>query len=145
MIFEYDGFKIQKTLYNETFEVIYSMIEVDGFLFTGHSKGIIMVWDYVSGERVIKDECAVKDPVTALVYMRNMLIWVTLMNGDMVLLKMNTERFCLEQMNQVKIEEPARKIYSLTKLSDGRLCVSQDKGFTLWQLTHQQEPSYKMV
>lgn len=71
MIFEYDGFKIKKTLYNETFEVIYSMIEVEGFLFTGHSKGIIMVWDYNLGERVIKAECAVKDPITSLVYLKN--------------------------------------------------------------------------
>ena len=71
MIFEYDGFKIKKTLYNETFEVIYSMIEVDGFLFTGHSKGIVMIWDYNLSERVVKAECSVKDPVTSLVYLRN--------------------------------------------------------------------------
>ena len=94
MIFEYDGFKILKTLYNETFEVIYSMIEVDGFLITGHSKGIIMVWDYALGERVIKSECSVKDPVTAIFYLKNLLLlWVSLMNGDMLLLKINTENF----------------------------------------------------
>jgi hypothetical protein len=71
MIFEYEGFKILKTLYNETFEVIYSMMEVDGFLFTGHSKGLIMIWDYNLGERVIKSECVVKDPVTSMVYLKN--------------------------------------------------------------------------
>jgi hypothetical protein len=37
------GFKMKKTLYNETFEVIYSMVEVDGFLIRGHSKGLIMI------------------------------------------------------------------------------------------------------
>ena len=133
MIFEYDGFKIKKTLYNETFEVIYSMIEVDGFLLTGHSKGLIMIWDSNLSERVVKAECSVKDPVTALVYMRNhMMIWASLMNGDMLLLKINTETFNLDLMNQVKIDEPAKKIYSLTRLSDGRMCVSQDKGFTVW-------------
>ena len=87
MLFEYDCFKIEKTLYNETFEVIYSMAEVEGFLVTGHSKGIVMVWDYVLGERVIKFECPVKDPVTAFVYMKNALLWVAFMNGDMLLLK----------------------------------------------------------
>lgn len=135
MIFEYDGFKILKTLYNETFEVIYSMMEVDGFLFTGHSKGIIMAWEYGLGERVIKSECPVKDPVTSIVYLKNLLmIWVSLMNGDMFLLKINTETFQLDLLNQVKIDEPAKKIYSLTRLSDGRMCVSQDKGFTIWQI-----------
>ena len=125
MIFEYDGFKIKKTLYNETFEVIYSMIEVDGFLLTGHSKGIIMIWDYVLGERVIKAECAIKEPITSLVYLKNQLmIWASLMNGDMLLLKINTETFSLDLMNQVKIDEPGKKIYSLTRLSDGRMCVS---------------------
>jgi hypothetical protein len=94
MIFEYDGFKILKTLYNETFEVIYSMMEVDGFLFTGHSKGLIMIWDYNLGERVIKSECVVKDPVTSMVYLKNQLmLWVSLMNGDMLLLKINTDSF----------------------------------------------------
>ena len=67
MIFEYDGFKIKKTLYNETFEVIYSMTEIEGFLFTGHSKGILMVWDYLLSERVIKHECDIKDPITSIV------------------------------------------------------------------------------
>lgn len=135
MIFEYDGFKIKKTLYNETFEVIYSMVEVDGFLFTGHSKGLIMIWDYNLGERVVKAECSIKDPVTSLVYLRNQLmIWASLMNGDMLLLRINTENFGLDLMNQVKIDEPAKKIYSLTRLSDGRMCVSQDKGFTIWQV-----------
>lgn len=47
------------------------MMEVDGLLFTGHSKGLIMVWDYVLGERVIKTECLVKDPVTSMVYLKN--------------------------------------------------------------------------
>jgi len=74
MIFEYDGFKIQKTLYNETFEVIYSMIEVDGLLITGHSKGLIMIWDYELGERVVKAECIVKDPVTSIVYLKHILM-----------------------------------------------------------------------
>lgn len=132
MIFQYDGFKISNTLYNETFEVIYSMLEVDGFLFTGHSKGIIMIWDYNLSERVIKSECTVKDPVTAIVYMKNMMLWVSLMNGDMFLFRINTEQFVLDLLNHVKVDEPAKKIYSLTKLSDGRVCVSQDKGFTLW-------------
>ena len=92
-----------------------------------------MIWDYNLSERVVKAECSVKDPVTALVYMRNhMMIWASLMNGDMVLLKINTETFNLDLMNQVKIDEPAKKIYSLTRLSDGRMCVSQDKGFTVW-------------
>jgi hypothetical protein len=67
MIFEYDGFRIKKTLFNETFEVIYSMSEIEGFLFTGHSKGLIMVWEYNLGERVIKHECVVKDPITSIV------------------------------------------------------------------------------
>jgi hypothetical protein len=67
MIFEYEGFKIKKTLFNETFEVIYSMSEIEGFLFTGHSKGLIMVWEYNLGERLIKHECVVKDPITSLV------------------------------------------------------------------------------
>jgi WD40 repeat protein len=149
MIFEYDGFKIKKTLYNETFEVIFSMIEVDGFLFTGHSKGLIMIWDYLSGERVLKDKCAIEDPITSLVYLKNQLmIWASLMNGDMVLLKINTETFTLDLMNQVKIDEPAKKIYSLTRLSDGRMCVSQDKGFTVWQINSQGDASnvvYKLV
>ena len=100
MIFEYDGFKQRSTLYNETFEVIYSMIEVDGFLFTGHSKGLIMIWDYSLGERVLKAECSVKDPVTAMIYLKNQLmLWVSLMNGDMLLLKINVKLFTLEQMN----------------------------------------------
>ena len=100
MLFEYDGFKISKTLYNETFEVIYSMMEVDGLLFTGHSKGLIMVWDYVLGERVIKTECLVKDPVTSMVYLKNqLLLWVSMMNGDMLLLRVNTEAFSLDSIN----------------------------------------------
>ena len=60
------------------------------------------------------------------------------MNGDMLLLKINSETFNLDQMNQVKIDEPGKKIYSLTRLSDGRMCVSQDKGFTIWQVNSQQ-------
>jgi len=51
-------------------------------------------------------------------------------------------------MNQVKIDEPAKKIYSLTRLSDGRMCVSQDKGFTVWQINSQGDASnvvYKLV
>jgi hypothetical protein len=142
MIFEYDGFKIIRTLYNETFEVIYSMIEVEGLLFTGHSKGLIMVWDYTLGERVIKSECIVKDPVTSIVYLKNMMLWVSLMNGDMLLLRINSETFQLDLVNQAKIEEPGRKIYSLTRLGDGRMCVSQDKGFSVWQLVGSEE---KMV
>lgn len=64
-----------------------------GFLLiTGHSKGIIMIWDYVLGERVIKGECSVKDPVTDIVYLKNsLMLWVALMNGDMQLLKINTD------------------------------------------------------
>ena len=96
MMFEYDGFKIQKTLYNETFEVIYSMIEVEGFLITGHSKGLIMIWDYVLGERVIKFECSVKDPITAIVFLKSSLLWVSFMNGDMLLLKINPTTFTLD-------------------------------------------------
>ncbi len=134
MIFEYDGFRIQKTLYNETFEVIYSMLEIDGFLFTGHSKGLIMIWDYVLGERVIKSECLVKDPITSMVYMKNSLLWVSLMNGDMLLLKTNADMMTLDLMNQALVAEPAKKAYGLTKLSDGRVCVSQDKGLTVWQM-----------
>ena len=104
MIFEYDGFKIQKTLYNETFEVIYSMMEVDGFLFTGHSKGFIMIWDYVLGERIVKAECIVKDPVTSLVFIKGtLMLWASLMNGDMLLLKINQDNFNLDLINQVKI------------------------------------------
>ena len=100
MIFEYDGFKILKTLYNETFEVIYSMMEIDGFLFTGHSKGLIMIWDYMLAERVIKTECIVKDQVTAMVYLKNQLmLWVSLMNGDMLLLKINVDSFQLDLLN----------------------------------------------
>ena len=99
MIFEYDGFKIQKTLYNETFEAIYSMIEVEGFLFTGHSKGIVMIWDYKLGERVIKSECIIKDPVTSMVYMRNQLLWISLLNGDMLLMKINSDTLSLDLMN----------------------------------------------
>lgn len=124
MMFEYDGFKIQKTLYNETFEVIYSMIEVEGFLITGHSKGLIMIWDYVLGERVIKFECSVKDPITAIVFLKSSLLWVSFMNGDMLLLKINPSTFTLDLQNQTLVAEPAKKIYSLTKLSDGRICVS---------------------
>lgn len=67
MLFEYEGFKIKKTLYNETFEVIYSLNEIEGFLFTGHSKGLIMVWEYYLAERVIKHESIVKDPVTSII------------------------------------------------------------------------------
>jgi hypothetical protein len=99
MLFDYDGFKIQKTLYNETFEVIYSMIEVDGFLITGHSKGFLMIWDYVLNERVIKHECDVKDPITAIVNMKNSVLWVSFMNGDMLLLKINPTAFTLELQN----------------------------------------------
>jgi len=124
MMFEYDGFKIQKTLYNETFEVIYSMIEVEGFLITGHSKGLIMIWDYVLGERVIKFECSVKDPITAIVFLKSSLLWVSFMNGDMLLLKINPSTFTLDLQNQTLVAEPAKKIYSLTKLSDGRICVA---------------------
>lgn len=76
------------------------MMEVDGFLFTGHSKGLIMAWDYMLGERVIKSECPVKDPVTAMVYLKNQLmLWVSLMNGDMLLLKINIENFQLDLLN----------------------------------------------
>lgn len=89
MLFEYDGFKIQKTLFNETFEVIYSMLELESFLITGHSKGLLMIWDYILGERVIKYECPVKDPITCIVYMKNSIFWVSTMNGDMMLLKIN--------------------------------------------------------
>ncbi|CDW85213.1 UNKNOWN [Stylonychia lemnae] len=128
------GFRIQRTLYNETFEVIYFMAEIEGFLITGHSKGILMIWDHTIGERVIKYECNVKDPVTSIVYMKSSIIWISLMNGDMILLRVNGLALTLDQMNQVKIQEPAKKIYSLTKLGDGRVCVSQDKGFTVWQL-----------
>jgi hypothetical protein len=125
MIFDYDGFKIHKTLYNETFEVIYSMAEVDGFLFTGHSNGIIMIWEYMLGERVIKSECSVKDAVTSIVYLKNhQMIWASLLKGDMVLLKINMDSFKLDLVFMVKIDEPAKKIYSLTRLSDGRICVS---------------------
>jgi hypothetical protein len=66
------------------------------------------------------------------------MIWASLMNGDMLLLKINSETFNLDLMNQVKIDEPGKKIYSLTRLSDGRMCVSQDKGFTIWQINSQQ-------
>lgn len=96
MIFEYDGFKIQKTLYNETFEVIYCMFEIEGFLVTGHSKGLLMFWDYNLGERVIKYECIVKDPITSILYMKNSILWVALMNGDMLLLKVNGSGLCLD-------------------------------------------------
>ena len=65
------------------------------------------------------------------------MLWVSLMNGDMFLLRINVETFQLDLMNQVKIDEPAKKIYSLTRLSDGRMCVSQDKGFTVWQVIQQ--------
>ena len=66
------------------------------------------------------------------------MIWASLMNGDMLLLKINAETLNLDLMNQVKIDEPGKKIYSLTRLSDGRMCVSQDKGFTIWQINSQQ-------
>lgn len=52
-MFESLNCKIIKTLFNETSEVIYSISEIEGFLFTGHSKGIIMIWEYNLGERVI--------------------------------------------------------------------------------------------
>lgn len=81
MIFEYDGFKIKKTLYNETFEVIYSMMEIEGFLVTGHSKGIMMVWEYNLEERVIKYESAIKDPITSMVRMKESLVLISMMNG----------------------------------------------------------------
>lgn len=76
------------------------MLDLEGFLFTGHSKGFIMIWDYVLGERVIKTECSVKDPITSMVYMKNSLLWVSLMNGDMLLLKINAETMALDLMNQ---------------------------------------------
>ena len=81
MIFEYDGFKIKKTLYNETFEVIYSMMEIEGFLVTGHSKGIMMVWEYNLEERVIKYESAIKDPITSMVRMKESLVLISMING----------------------------------------------------------------
>lgn len=57
------------------------------------------------------------------------------MNGDMVLLKLRMEpAMTLEEINQVRVEEPAKKIYSLTKLQDGRVCVSMDKGFSVWTM-----------
>jgi len=65
------------------------MVEIEGFLITGHSKGIIMIWDYLLGERVIKYECSVKDPITSIVYMKSSILWISLMNGDMILLKIN--------------------------------------------------------
>lgn len=58
------------------------MIEVDNFLITGHSKGYLMIWDYNLNERVIKYECTVKDPITAILYMKNSILWISLMNGD---------------------------------------------------------------
>lgn len=134
MLFEYDCFKIEKVLYNETFEVIYAMTEVEGFLVTGHSKGLLMIWDYGLGERVLKHECEVKDPITAIVYMKNALLWVSFMNGDMLLLAINPLSFSLDQKNQTAVMAPAKKIYSLSRLSDGRVCVSQDKGFSVWQV-----------
>jgi hypothetical protein len=119
MIFEYDGFKIKKTLYNETFEVIFSMIEVDGFLFTGHSKGLIMIWDYLSGERVLKDKCAIEDPITSLVYLKNQLmIWASLMNGDMVLLKINTQSHAPQRRPHVR--EPGQGLHRLADQQPGR-------------------------
>lgn len=83
MIFEYDGFKIKRILFNETFEVIYSMTEIEGLLFTGHSKGMLMVWEYDLGERVIKFESAIKDPITSIVQIKGTLILVGMMNGDL--------------------------------------------------------------
>ena len=135
MLFEYDGFKIQKTLFNETFEVIYSMLEVDTFLITGHSKGLIMMWEYNLSERVIKYECPVKDPITSMVYMKNSTFWVSAMNGDMMLLKINSYQMVLELLNQTAVQQPSKKIYSLTRLSDARICVATDKGFSVWLMT----------
>lgn len=99
IVFEYDGFKIHKTLNNDTFEVIYSMAEIEGFLFTGHSKGLIMVWDYTLGERVIKHEGLMKEPVTSIVQMKGPLILVSLMNGDLELLKVDGDTCTLEFLN----------------------------------------------
>lgn len=65
------------------------MAEIEGFLFTCHSKGLIMVWDYNLGERVIKYECSIKDPITCIINMKNSIFWIGLMNGDMLLLKLN--------------------------------------------------------
>ena len=96
MIFEYEGFKIKKTLFNETFEVIYCMAEIEGFLFTGHSKGMIMVWEYNLEERVIKHESAVKDPITAITQVKNSIILASFMNGDLQLLRVNGEQFTLD-------------------------------------------------
>ena len=87
MIFEYDGFKIKKTLYNETFEVIYSMLELEGFLVTGHSKGILMLWEYNLEERIIKYESSIKDPITSIVQMKGSVILVSMMNGGLQLLR----------------------------------------------------------
>ena len=66
MLFDYEGFRVDKTLYNETFEVIYSMLELEGFLFTGHSKGLLMLWDTALGERLVKKEMEIKEPITAM-------------------------------------------------------------------------------
>lgn len=107
MIFDYEGFKVEKTLYNETFEVIYSMLEVEGFLFTGHSKGLIMLWDTQLGERLLKKECDIKEPVTAmLLFLKQgvVMVWAGLMNGDMLLLKASLEGpMTLEEINHVRV------------------------------------------
>ena len=108
------------------------MLEVDTFLITGHSKGLIMMWEYNLSERVIKYECPVKDPVTSMVYMKNSLFWVSAMNGDIMLLKINSNAVVLELINQAAVQQPSKKIYSLIRLSDARVCVATDKGFSVW-------------
>ena len=68
------------------------------------------------------------------------------MNGDMILVKVNNDSpITMEEINHVRVEEPAKKIYALTKLMDGRVCASMDKGFSLWTMVNATENLPKMV
>lgn len=40
----------------------------------------------------------------------------------------------MDLLNQAIVPQPSRKIYSLTRLGDGRVCAATDKGFSVWQM-----------
>lgn len=45
------------------------------------------------------------------------------MNGDILLLKLNGKQLTFDLVFQCSIKDLAKKIYGLSKLSDGRICI----------------------
>lgn len=54
--------------------------------------------------------------------MKGSYILTSMMNGDIQLLRVNGDTFNLDLIHHCQITGSAKKIYGLTKLSDGRVC-----------------------